>query len=221
MRLLQGWTGRASLVGLGAGITYAGLYFSGHAPLWFGPERDHWSREGWSDKASDVLEGLEVDKEFYQYRPKASTRNFLEIHNSTEDRRIKKALFFNSKRKQLVAIVYFGADTEGPPRHVHGGCSAAVIDAVLGVCAHESTFLPCLTANLNINYRMKIPLGSTVQIICTLASFEGRKVKIDFKVVNLKRKDIVYIEGTSLFVATLNVLSIKNKNPPNVKPIDQ
>jgi len=203
--------GRASLVGLGASLTYGGLYFAGYAPLWFGPERSHWSRDGWSEAACEEISSFEKDENCYKYRPKASTRNFLEIHSSTEFRRIRKVLYFNSSRKELIALVYFGADCEGPPRHVHGGCSAAVIDGILGVCAHESTFLPCLTANLTINYRRKIPLGSTVKIVCRLASFEGRKVKIDFKVVHLEDEESVYIQGSSLFVATLNVLSIKNK----------
>jgi hypothetical protein len=43
--------------------------------------------------------------------------------------------YFRNQDQDLVARVWFGPVTEGPPGHAHGGSIAAVLDEVLGLAA--------------------------------------------------------------------------------------
>ncbi|GBG32974.1 Acyl-coenzyme A thioesterase THEM4 [Hondaea fermentalgiana] len=187
----------------GAALMWSVLYLAGYAPLWFGPERRFWARQLEDNPAANKkLKELENDPNLWKHRMRASSRNFLEVHESTAERRIAKVLFLNTSMTRLTGLVKFGADVEGPPRCVHGGCSAAVIDGVLGTLAQHVSIVPCLTANLDINYREKIPLGSVVGIECWHDRTEGRKVHLLFKVYKLDESDAahVYIEGKALFL---------------------
>lgn len=164
---------------LGSSLVYGLLVLKGYAPLWFGPENPRWSKKQWSKSAQSCMEELENNKDYSCYKIQPSTRNFITVHESTEERRIRYVYYFSRKFKRLIGIIHFGADCEGPPRYslikeiqllsimsfrsVHGGCSAAIIDAACGVCAILSSVTPHVTANLNVNYRAKIPLVTTLQ----------------------------------------------------------
>ncbi|XP_040900721.1 acyl-coenzyme A thioesterase THEM4 isoform X2 [Toxotes jaculatrix] len=90
-------------------------------------------------------------------------------------------LFVNKEEDRCVCIFQAGHLLEGPPGHVHGGAIATMIDTVTGT--HASLLsAPVMTANLNINYRNPIPLGSTVLIESCLDAKEGRKTFISCKV---------------------------------------
>ncbi|TNN75726.1 Acyl-coenzyme A thioesterase THEM4 [Liparis tanakae] len=83
-------------------------------------------------------------------------------------------LFFNSEEQKCAAIFQAGHLLEGPPGHVHGGAIATMIDTVVG--AHATIVSgPVVTANLNVNYRRPIPLGSTLVIESSLDKKEGKK----------------------------------------------
>ncbi|PIO16445.1 hypothetical protein AB205_0189410, partial [Aquarana catesbeiana] len=66
-------------------------------------------------------------------------------------------------------------------RHAHGGCIAAIIDEAAGTLIEYSSG-PAWTANLNINYRNPIPLGSTVIIDSRVEKVDGRKIYISCRV---------------------------------------
>lgn len=94
---------------------------------------------------------------------------------------------------------------------MHGGCTAAVIDAITGLCAICTCLSPCVTANLTIKYLEPIPIGSQLGIDCQLVqetdqpirllsgAFQ-RKLKIYSKVYSLQDPTRIYAEGTALFV---------------------
>lgn len=84
-------------------------------------------------------------------------------------------------------------------RYVHGGAIATMIDTVTGSLA---TLLsgPVMTANLNINYRSPIPLGSTVLLESCLDKKEGRKTYISCKVTSTDGSR-VHTETTALFLS--------------------
>jgi len=109
-------------------------------------------------------------------------------------------LYFDRSRGIVRGVVKFGADVEGPPRCVHGGCSAAVVDGCLGVLAYKVALMPCLTVNLNINYRNKIPLGSAVAVECKLDKIEGKKVFLSFTVSEISSSRTILLDGTALFL---------------------
>ncbi|XP_067094148.1 acyl-coenzyme A thioesterase THEM4 isoform X2 [Osmerus mordax] len=92
-------------------------------------------------------------------------------------------MFVNKEEQKCVCVFQAGHLLEGPPGHVHGGAIATMIDTVIGT---HSTYLsgPVMTANLNINYRSPIPLGSTVLLHCSLDKKEGRKTFVTCQVTS-------------------------------------
>lgn len=189
----------------------------GYVPLWFGPETRAWNRAFWDSTACSFLDTMDADPDYSLYRALESTRNFLQTgpHCDTgDDRRVRRVFYFSRKNRILRGIVHFGADCEGPPRCVHGGCTAAFVDAALGVCAYRTAMMPCVTANLSVNYRDKIPLGSQLGIECKYESSEGiRKWRFTFRLYSLRDESKVYADGGALFINAV-VPSNKNIVPP-------
>ncbi|KAM4600629.1 acyl-coenzyme A thioesterase THEM4 isoform 2-T2 [Polymixia lowei] len=108
-------------------------------------------------------------------------------------------IFINKEQQKCVCALQAGHLLEGPPGHVHGGAIATMIDSVTGT---HATYLtgPVMTANLNINYRSPIPLGSTVLLESSLSKKEGRKISVSCKVTSSDGSKI-YTEATGLFLS--------------------
>jgi len=77
----------------------------------------------------------------------------------------------------LVARVWFGPETEGPPGHAHGGAIAAVLDEVLGLAAWAAGYA-IVVGKLNIHFQKLLPLRTVVQVDSSIVSAEGRKVLV-------------------------------------------
>ncbi|PIO23682.1 hypothetical protein AB205_0008140, partial [Aquarana catesbeiana] len=111
-------------------------------------------------------------------------------------------MFYNQAEKRTICIFQPGPYLEGPrglsylesswflghpvllaplmsplpsSRYAHGGCIATIIDATVGT-GTVYTYGPAMTANLNIDYRNPIPLGSTVIIDSRVEKVDGRKI---------------------------------------------
>ncbi|XP_072316760.1 acyl-coenzyme A thioesterase THEM4 [Eucyclogobius newberryi] len=108
-------------------------------------------------------------------------------------------IFVNKEEKKSVCLFQAGHLLEGPPGNVHGGAIATMIDVIT---ATHATFISgmVMTANLNINYRSAIPLGSTVLLETTLDKIEGRKTYINCKVTSADGSKL-HTEATGLFVS--------------------
>ncbi|XP_063734088.1 acyl-coenzyme A thioesterase THEM4 isoform X2 [Eleginops maclovinus] len=108
-------------------------------------------------------------------------------------------LFVNSEEQKCVCVLQAGHLLEGPPGHVHGGAIATMIDTVTGT---HATILsgPVMTANLNINYRRPIPLGSTVLLESSLEKKEGRKTFITCRVTSTDGSKL-HTETSALFLS--------------------
>ncbi|XP_038850947.1 acyl-coenzyme A thioesterase THEM4 [Salvelinus namaycush] len=108
-------------------------------------------------------------------------------------------VFVNKQEQKCVCVFQAGHLLEGPPGHVHGGAIATMIDTVTGT---HATYLsgPVMTANLNINYRSPIPLGSTVLLTCSLDKKEGRKTFVSCQVTNTDSSKL-HTEATGLFLS--------------------
>ena len=65
--------------------------------------------------------------------------------------------YFRDPESHLVARVWFGPVTEGPPAHAHGGSIAAVLDEVLGLAAWAAGH-QVVVGNLNVNFRNLLPI---------------------------------------------------------------
>lgn len=105
--------------------------------------------------------------------------------------------YFRDQEQNLVARVWFGPVTEGPPGHAHGGSIAAVLDEVLGLAAW-ATGHPVVVGNLNISFRQLLPLQTVVQVNTHLVSVQGRKIMVHGEVCSLE--GIVLAKGEALCI---------------------
>ncbi len=85
--------------------------------------------------------------------------------------------YYRNQAGALVARVWFGPETEGPPGHAHGGSIAAVLDEVLGLAAWAAGYA-IVVGKLNIHFQKLLPLHTVVQVDSTIVSAEGRKVMV-------------------------------------------
>ncbi len=92
--------------------------------------------------------------------------------------------YFRDQEQNLVARVWFGPVTEGPPDHAHGGSIAAVLDEVLGLAAWAAGH-QVVVGNLNVSFRQLLPIKTVVQVNTRLISVEGRKVLVHGEVCSL------------------------------------
>lgn len=90
--------------------------------------------------------------------------------------------YFRDEKNALVARVWFGPETEGPPGHAHGGSMAAVLDEVLGLAAWAAGH-PIVVGKLNIHFSQLLPLETVMQVESEVVSVEGRKVKVKGRIV--------------------------------------
>ncbi|TYO99197.1 acyl-coenzyme A thioesterase PaaI-like protein [Geothermobacter ehrlichii] len=90
--------------------------------------------------------------------------------------------YFRNASGELVARVWFGPETEGPPGHAHGGSIAAVLDEVLGLAAWAAGY-PIVVGNLNIHFRHLLPLQTVVQVDSEVVAAAGRKISVRGRIV--------------------------------------
>ncbi|MBW2688990.1 MAG: PaaI family thioesterase [Deltaproteobacteria bacterium] len=105
--------------------------------------------------------------------------------------------YFRDQEQNLVARVWFGPVTEGPPNHAHGGSIAAVMDEVLGLTAWAAGY-PIVVGNLNISFRQLLPIQTVVQVKTRLISAKGRKIMVHGEVSSLD--GVVYATGEALCI---------------------
>jgi acyl-coenzyme A thioesterase PaaI-like protein len=104
--------------------------------------------------------------------------------------------YYRDNEQQLQARIWFGPETEGPPRHAHGGSMAAVLDEVLGLAAWAAGY-SIVVGNLNVSFRNLLPLQKVVTVESRVISAEGRKVMVHGRIYCKKR---VYAEGECLCI---------------------
>ena len=105
--------------------------------------------------------------------------------------------YYRKPDRSLVARIWFGPETEGPPGHAHGGSLAAVLDEVLGLSAWAAGHA-IVVANLNVNFRCLLPILQVVQVDTEIVSVDGRKVLVRGKVWDGKEK--IYAEADCLCI---------------------
>jgi len=105
--------------------------------------------------------------------------------------------YFRNNQRELVARVWFGPDTAGPPGHAHGGSIAAIFDEVLGLAAWAAGY-PIVVGNLNVSFRQLLPLKTVVQLDSQIISAQGRKVLVKGRLTN--GDGLLYAEGECLCI---------------------
>lgn len=104
--------------------------------------------------------------------------------------------YYRDGEKRLIARLWFGPETEGPPGNAHGGSVAAVLDEVLGLAAWAAGY-SIVVGNLNVSFRNLLPLQKVVTVESRVISAEGRKVLVHGRICS---GETVYAEGECLCI---------------------
>ncbi len=83
--------------------------------------------------------------------------------------------WFLEDNSDIYAEFTFELAHQGPPGHVHGGASAAVLDEAMGAVVWRSG-LQVVAARLEVDYKKPLPLGQKTVIRARISENQGRKV---------------------------------------------
>ncbi len=97
------------------------------------------------------------------------------VCGTSDDDRIDIRYYWHEETSEISAEVTFGPLAQGPPDHVHGGATAAVLDEAMGICAWMAGHM-VLAVNLNVDFKQMIPLASTLRVKSSLEKVHGRKI---------------------------------------------
>lgn len=97
----------------------------------------------------------------------------------------------------VTAEATLGPAQEGPPRHVHGGVLAALLDEAMGAAAwHDGKRV--VAVHLAFDYRHPVQIGAPICIRGWVEKIEGRKV-FTRSTITLA-DDRIAVEGEGLFL---------------------
>ena len=100
-------------------------------------------------------------------------------------------------RQSIYGCVTLTDTYVGPPKHAHGGASAAILDDAMGTCAWFAGY-QVMTAKMTVNYRRPVPLNQHLDVSAIVEKVEGRKIYIK---AQIHRQDgLVTAESEGLFV---------------------
>ncbi|XP_019645892.1 PREDICTED: acyl-coenzyme A thioesterase THEM4-like [Branchiostoma belcheri] len=190
--------------------------------IWLQTKRDDsdvdlaWPNEAWSDVAKDIFHQLNAGTENGDWKRhpsylRAGERRLFSRNIAEHGKGFEYAVFVNKREQKAVCVCQFGPYLEGPPGYAHGGAVATLLDAVMGICAIHVTESVSLTANLNINYKNPIPLGSTALFHAKLDRQDDRKRYISAYVTSADGQ-VNLCEATGLFVKPTREQIEKAKN---------
>jgi acyl-coenzyme A thioesterase PaaI-like protein len=103
----------------------------------------------------------------------------------------------------IVSEIRWGQRAGGHRGILHGGAIAASFDDAFGALFFSQGFGPGFTANLTIDYRRPVPVGTRLRIVATVDSVEGRKVWMLAKLVDSSDPSddpTVFAEAKCLFI---------------------
>jgi acyl-coenzyme A thioesterase PaaI-like protein len=129
------------------------------------------------------------------FPPAAGTGGY--VSGEPEGTRLRIRFFYRRADQTLVASVWFGPDTAGPPGHAHGGSVAAALDEAMGAAAWHAGY-PVVAARLTIDFRDMVPLGSRNTIEARVEQVNGRKVETRGRLLDPDSR--VLAEATGLFI---------------------
>ncbi len=112
--------------------------------------------------------------------------------------RLRVSYFHRASDGVLVARVWFGPGTEGPPGHAHGGSVASALDEAMGGAAWHAGY-PVVAARITIDFREMVPIGVETTIEARVEQVDGRKIRT--KGVMTGTDGTVYAHGEGLFIA--------------------
>ena len=109
---------------------------------------------------------------------------------------LRMDLVKSPRHHELLAEVWLGPKTAGPPGHVHGGCLAAILDEMMGSTAWHFS-LRVVAAKIEVEFLKMAPVKQNYQIRGRIIKIEGRKVFVQAELFGRKT---LYAKSTGLFV---------------------
>jgi uncharacterized protein (TIGR00369 family) len=83
--------------------------------------------------------------------------------------------WYQNEDGSIHSDMVFSISHQGPPLHVHGGASAAVLDEAMGAAVWRAGY-SVVAVNLEINYKKPVPLGQNIVIEARIAEVHPRKI---------------------------------------------
>lgn len=97
----------------------------------------------------------------------------------------------------ITGTTTLGLAYQGPPRHVHGGVSALLLDHTLGVANHVAGTMG-VTAQLTLRYRRPVPLFEPLTVTARQIGVEGKRIRTE-GAIHVNGEECVLAEA--LFIA--------------------
>jgi len=129
------------------------------------------------------------------------------LHNP----RVHFRFFWNNAERKLGGAVHWDSDAEGPPKGAHGASICLVFDEILAYPVWRSG-LAAFTANLNINLKKMIPLGSTQRFEAMITKKEGRKIFVEGRIMSSNGLT-TYAEAKGLWIESRYLAKIGDTRP--------
>ncbi len=105
--------------------------------------------------------------------------------------------YFHEATGMLLMEMTMGNNAEGPPDHVHGGFTSAILDEVMGGAAWCNGY-PVLAANINVSLRKSIPLGKRFYCAGKAERIDTRRIYTKGQIFDVEGN--VYTSATAVFI---------------------
>ena len=119
------------------------------------------------------------------------------VSGDPQSDRLRVRYYHRASDDVLVALVWFGPGTEGPPGHAHGGSVASALDEAMGGAAWHAGY-PVVAARITIDFREMVPIGLEATIEARIEQVDGRKIRTRGRLRDDAGK--VYADGEGLFI---------------------
>ncbi len=119
------------------------------------------------------------------------------ISGDPDGQRLRIRYYSTPEDQAIVGRVWFGAEAEGPPAHVHGGAMASVLDEAMGLCCIVAK-RGGVAARLVVDLRDMLPLGTVATVEAAIDHVEGRKISTRARLVGPDGR--VFAEAQGLFI---------------------
>ena len=100
------------------------------------------------------------------------------------------------KDRKIYAKYVFEKSFEGGPGLVHGGILSTVLDDMMGYATFTQNLF-CVTANLNVNFRVPSPVDKEFELYAWVKEVDGNKVYAESVI---KSEDTIHVEAEGLFI---------------------
>ena len=119
------------------------------------------------------------------------------VSGDPQSDRLRVRYFHRKADGVLVALVWFGPGTEGPPGHAHGGSVASALDEAMGGAAWHAGY-PVVAARISIDFRQMVPIGLEATVEARVEQVDGRKIRARGRLTG--PDGTVYADGEGLFI---------------------